>query len=191
MHLRNFVAQSTSVPKLGGGGVKQILAMRKRLLMKLAPKHIHYTQRPTVVLWEGRYITPHQLYQVGKYWWSFFQVNTTNMNNKCLPAWFYQMNYCRIPNALQCLKSCCSIPKTHFFTCCVVCLQVGGLGIAGAKFDEKRKSVAYGLLPAQPSSQSWTFVFLFHTRCFNSLLFYDKKGNIWQHCAKLDRLSVT
>ena len=86
-----------------GPGVKQILAMRKRLLMKLAPKHIHYTQRPTVVLWEGRYITPHQLYQVGKYWWSFFQVNTTNMNNKCLPAWFYQMNYCRIPNALRCL----------------------------------------------------------------------------------------
>ena len=93
------------------GEGKQILAMRKRLLIKLAPKHILSTQRPTVVLWEGRYITPHQLYQVGKYWWSLFQVNTTNINNKCLPAWFYQMNYCRIPNALQCLKSCCSIPN--------------------------------------------------------------------------------
>ena len=106
----------------GGGGRGQILAMRKRLLMKLAPKHIHSTHRPTVVLWEGRYITPHQLYQVGKYWWSLFQVNTTNINNKCLPAWFYQMNYCRIPNALQCLKSCCSILKTHFlFVVLFVC----------------------------------------------------------------------
>ena len=89
----------------GGGGRGQILAMRKRLLMKLAPKHIHSTQRPTVVLWEGRYITPHQLYQVGKYWWSLFLVNTPIMNNKCLPAWFFQMTYRRSPNALQlCLR---------------------------------------------------------------------------------------
>ena len=129
--------------------------------MKLAPKHIHSTQRPTVVLWEGRYITPHQLYQVGKYWWSLFQVNTTNINNKCLPAWFYQMNYCRIPNALQCLKSCCSILKTHFlFVVLFVCKSGAFESLEQSLMKKENRSHTAYYPPSHPVEAGLLYFYL-------------------------------